>query len=114
MFQFMWEYMDYILQDESRLSSGGNPSVCWTAMTDLEAADLKMHFSPLHGLEPHFLIIAHFNELSQLSAPFSQLIQHIVPERVDPLVLMETDKPLFLLTGPQIGDLSRVPPIITA
>ena len=105
MFQFMWEYVDYILQNETRLSDGENPAMRWSAVSDLAASDIEAQFTPSHGLDPHLLIVSHFNELSQLTGFFQSLQQTVSPDRIDTLILMDTDRPLFPLTGPQIEGL---------
>ena len=64
MFQFMWEYMDYILQNETTLSFGANEAIRWSPIGDMDDGSIHAQFPLDEALEPNFLIMFHFNELS--------------------------------------------------
>ena len=62
--------------------------------------------------DPHLLTclfskyaVAHFNELSQLASAYNQLDKALNPDRIDLLIIVDSDRAIFPATGPQIEGL---------
>ena len=105
-YQFTWEYMDLTLQNESRLSCGDNQAIKWSAMVDMPSQQVKTLLSVDDSVDhPNPLLVSHLNELSQLSSAYSVLEKALNPDRVDILIIMVSDRPLFPTTGPQVESL---------
>ena len=105
-YRFTREFMDLMLQNESRLSSRDNQSIKWSALGDMPPQQVKSLLSVDDELiHPNLLLVSHFNELSQFSTAYSVLEKVLSPDRIDVLILMDSDRPLFPTTGPQVENL---------
>ena len=98
--------MDLTLQNESRLSSGDNQSIKWSAMGDMPPRQVKSLLSVDDTVDhPSLLLVSHFNKLSQLPTAYSVLDKVLRPDRIDVLILMDSERPLFPTTGPHVENL---------
>ena len=105
-YQFTCEFMDLTLQNESRLSSRYIQAINWSALGDMPPQQVKSLLSvDDEVIHVNLLLVSHFNEMSQLSTAYSVLEKVLSLDRIDDLILMDFDRPLFPTTGPQVENL---------
>ena len=98
--------MDLTLQNESRLLSVNNQAIKWSAMGDIPSQQVKSLFSVDDSVDhPTLLLVSHFNELSGVSLAYFVLEKTVNVDRVDILIIMDSQRPLFHTTGPRVESL---------